>query len=79
MSSRMGMADGRCFTIHSSAQLYNDFIMKQNGVSYEDNYAYRKLLQTKGPELFAAQFQSQVTPDGCASCHVPLVNISDTY
>jgi hypothetical protein len=70
----MGMADGRCFTIHSSAQLYNDFVMKQNGISYEDNYAYRKLLQSKGPELFAA-----AVPEGCGQCLAPLLNLSDTY
>ena len=52
MSQRLGMADGRCFTVNSSSQLYNNYLMKKNGVSYEDNYSYRKLLQTKGPQLF---------------------------
>ena len=52
MSQRLGMADGRCFTVNSSSQLYNNYLMKTNGVSYEDNYSYRKLLQTKGPALF---------------------------
>lgn len=79
MSSRMGMADGRCFTIHSAAQLYNDHIMKQNNIMYEDNYSFRKLLQSKGPELFKDVHQVQFTPDGCAQCHAPLLNISDTY
>ena len=37
MSQRLGMADGRCFTINSSAQLTNNFIMNQNGVKLEDN------------------------------------------
>ena len=45
------MADGRCFTINSSAQLTNNYIMKQNGISFEDNYSYRQLLQKSGPEL----------------------------
>ena len=76
MSSRMGMADGRCFTIHSSAQLYNDHIMKQNNIAYEDNYSFRKLLQTKGPALFEDQ---QSKTEGCATCHTPLLKISDTY
>ena len=30
MSQRLGMADGRCFTINSSAQLFNNYVMKQN-------------------------------------------------
>jgi len=51
MSQRLGMADGRCFTISSSAQLTNNYIMKQNGISFEDNYSYRQLLQKNGPEL----------------------------
>ena len=71
----MGMADGRCFTIHSSAQLYNDHIMKQNNIAYEDNYSFRKLLQTKGPALF----EDHAKPEGCATCHTPLLKISDTY
>ena len=37
MSQRLGMADGRCFTIHSSAQLTNNYLMEQNGISFEDN------------------------------------------
>ena len=51
MSQRLGMADGRCFTVNSSAQLFNNYVMKQNGISFEDNYSYRKLLQSQGPQL----------------------------
>ena len=51
MSQRLGMADGRCFTINSSNQLYNNYVMKENGISFEDNYSFRKLLQKKGPEI----------------------------
>jgi hypothetical protein len=51
MSQRLGMADGRCFTMNSSAQLTNNYIMKQNGIAFEDNYSYRQLLQKNGPEL----------------------------
>ena len=32
MSQRLGMADGRCFTINNSSMLYNDFLMTQNGI-----------------------------------------------
>jgi hypothetical protein len=66
MSQRLGMADGRCFTINSSAQLMNNYIMNQNGVSLEDNYSYRQLLQKQGPELLTKlQEQSRATCDPC--------------
>ena len=66
MSQRLGMADGRCFTINSSAQLMNNYIMNQNGVSLEDNYSYRQLLQKQGPELLTKlQEQSRATCDSC--------------
>ena len=51
MSQRLGMADGRCFTVNSSNQLLNNYLMKQNGITFEDNYSFRKILQQKGPEL----------------------------
>ena len=44
MSQRLGMADGRCFTVQSSIQLLNNHIMKNNGISLEDNYSFRQLL-----------------------------------
>ena len=47
MSQRLGMADGRCFTVNTSNQLLNNYIMKQNGISFEDNYSFRKMLQEK--------------------------------
>ena len=64
MSQRMGMADGRCFTISTASSLLNDYIMTQNNIAYEDNYSYRQLLQSKGPELI------QATPNitGCNLC-----------
>ena len=66
MSQRLGMADGRCFTINSSAQLTNNYLMKQNGITFEDNYNYRQLLQKQGPELLnKVQEQSRTTCDQC--------------
>jgi hypothetical protein len=60
------MADGRCFTINSSAQLTNNYLMKQNGITFEDNYNYRQLLQKQGPELLnKVQEQSRTTCDPC--------------
>ena len=68
MYQRLGMADGRCFTINSSAQLTNDYVMKQNGIAYQDNYSYRQLLQKSGPEVLSKmQEQSRSSCDSCNS------------
>lgn len=75
MSQRMGMADGRCFTINTSSQLLNDYVMRQNNIAYEDNYSYRKFLQQKGPEFMS--MDSQVS--GCNMCHKPLLQVPDIY
>jgi hypothetical protein len=79
MSQRLGMADGRCFTINSSAQLTNNFLMKQNGIVFEDNYSYRQLLQKSGPELLSQIQSKQGTGGSCNTCDVPLLNMSKIY
>jgi hypothetical protein len=71
----MGMADGRCFTINTSSQLLNDYVMQQNKIAYEDNYAYRQLLQRKGPELLTNDTQVS----GCNLCHKPLLQVPNIY
>jgi len=75
MSQRLGMADGRCFTINNSSMLYNDFLMTQNGIRFEDNYSFRKLLQEKGPDMLI-KTEDQDQP--CGMCHSTL-NLSGTY
>jgi len=75
MSQRMGMADGRCFTINTAAGLLNDYIMKKNNIAYEDNYKYRQLLQQKGPELLS----QDTKVSGCNVCHTPLMQVPDIY
>ena len=78
MSQRLGMADGRCFTVNTSAQLLNNYVMKKNGITFEDNYSYRQLLQKQGPELMS-QIQDEQGTKKCNSCDNPLVNSSDIY
>ncbi len=51
MSQRLGMADGRCHTINNSSMLYDNYLKAQHGIAPENNYAFRQLLQQKGPEL----------------------------
>ena len=78
MSQRLGMADGRCFTMNSSAQLLNNYVMKQNGITFEDNYSYRKLLQTQGPSLLT-KVQEQQGNGNCNTCDKPLLKMPDIY
>ena len=88
MSQRLGMADGRCFTIGTSAQLLNDYVMKSNGIQYQDNYSYRQLLQKQGPQIVQQieklQHVGQVQrPNNfvnqCQSCNKPLLKMPDIY
>lgn len=78
MSQRFGAADGRCFTVYTASGLLNDHIMKTNGISYEDNYSYRKLLQSKGPAIFD-EISSQQKMIGCTTCDVALLKVPGTY
>jgi len=78
MSQRLGMADGRCFTMNSSSQLFNNYIMKQNGISFEDNYSFRKMLQEKGPEILKPVQNLQGT-EKCGSCNVALLKMPGIY
>ena len=77
MSQRLGMADGRCYTINSSSQLYNNYVMKQNGISFEDNYSFRKLLQQKGPEILRPSQDQQKTQRG--TCDKALLKMPNIY
>ena len=88
MSQRLGMADGRCFTISAANSLLNDYMMKQQNINYEDNYAYRKFLQQRGPaalkEIEALQTSGarpvpRNSVNQCQSCDTPLLKMSDIY
>ncbi len=85
MSQRLGMADGRCFTISTSSQLLNDYVMNSNGVALADNYSYRKLLQQRGPEIvndiqaLQSSAAGAARPPHCQSCDKPLLKVPNTY
>ena len=53
MSTRLGMADGRCLTVTTSSRIFNEELAYKNGIDVRDNYTYRQFLQT--------------TPDQCES------------
>ena len=76
MSQRLGMADGRCFTIHSASQLTNSYLMQQNGIDKVDNYSFRQALQKQGPEFLSKlQEQSRAKCDPCDN----YTDMSNTY
>ena len=79
MSQRMGMADGRAFTIASSSGLLNDFIMEKNGIQYADNYSFRKALQKQGPALLDVVTQNQEIDVCRATVTETLLKIPNTY
>jgi hypothetical protein len=64
MSTRIGMADGRCLTSFDSTNIVNDIIMSKNGIAYQDNYAYRQFLQSKGPEALNLPLQNAACRNG---------------
>ena len=64
MSQRIGMADGRCLTSFDSTNIVNDIIMEKNGIAYQDNYAYRQFLQSKGPDAFNLPLQNAACRTG---------------
>jgi len=64
MSTRIGMADGRCLTSFDSTNIVNDIIMQKNGIAYQDNYAYRQFLQNNGPEALRLPLKNAACSTG---------------
>ena len=86
MSTRLGMADGRCFTISTASSLFNDYVMDSNKIPYVDNYGYRQLLQKQGPAAVESLVNA-AQPFGnnmrgyplCTECVNPLLKVPGTY
>lgn len=64
MSQRYGMADGRCITSFDSSRIMNDFIMQKNGVQFQDNFKFRTMLQSKGPDAFSLPLKNAACRTG---------------
>lgn len=73
------MADGRCFSINSSSQLVNNYIMQQANIRMEDNYSYRQFLQKNGPAILNTIQESVQGTGPCLSCDKPLLDLRDMY
>jgi len=87
MSQRLGAADGRAFTISTSSKLFDNYLMTSHKVPLVDNYAYRMLLQQKGPEIVkkVQKLQTHGQRPGpndinqCTSSDRPLLKIPGIY
>jgi hypothetical protein len=77
MSQRLGMADGRCFTIGTAATLFNDHVALKNGLMLQDNYSFRNLLQKAGPAILDVAPIKRQGP--CIQCNQPLLVVKNTY
>lgn len=62
MSTRLGMGADRCFNVYESSRIYNDVIMTKQGIAYEDNLAYRRYLQEKGPDAYVVLADAACRP-----------------
>jgi len=86
MSTRLGMADGRCFTISTADSLFNNYVMEQNKIPFVDNYTYRQFLQKQGPDAIERVVGS-IQPVGggmrgsplCTECNIPIVKVPNLY
>ena len=85
MSQRLGMSDGRCFTIYTNSNLLNDAIMSAGVMMPEDNYSYRTVLKEDGHKILESmvsfQTSEQRTPNSvsCLSCNRPLLKVTTPY
>ena len=68
MSTRIGMADGRCITSYDSNRITNDVIMAQNNIMFQNNYEYRMFLQSQGPDALKLPLQNAACRTG--GCYV---------
>ena len=79
MSQRLGMADGRAYTISTSSQLFNNYLMRESRIPLENNYAYSQLLQKQGPSLINNVTAKVQGDTQCNEFHTPLVKVKGHY
>ena len=87
MSQRLGPADGRAFTIATSAKLLDNYIMSSHDISPVNNYQYRQLLQSQGSQVIhriqnlqqVGQRPAQSAVNQCYSADRPLLKVAGIY
>ena len=67
MSTRLGMGADRCFNVYESSRIYNDIVMKKQGIAYEDNLSFRRYLQEKGPDAYFVPADAACRPPAFSS------------
>jgi hypothetical protein len=72
MSTRIGMADGRCITSYDSNRIMSDFMMSQKGIAFQDNYKWRQTLQNTDPAALGLPLKNAACRGG-----VPKVLVED--
>jgi len=77
MSTRIGMADGRCLTEFTSNRLLTDAIYDGNKIDKYDNYSFRMMAQQKGPEGFQGPLRNAACRSGEVSVLVSNAEGSD--
>lgn len=87
MSTRLGPADGRAFTIATSSKLLDNYVMNAHDINAVDNYSYRQLLQSQGPQVVhriqnlqeAGQRPAPSSINQCYSADRPLLKMPGIY
>lgn len=87
MSTRLGPADGRAFTIATSSKLLDNYVMNTHNIDAVDNYSYRKMLQSQGPKIVhriqdlqeAGQRPAPSAVNQCVSADRPLLKVPGIY
>ena len=67
MSTRIGMADGRCLTDFTSSKLLHETLMQQKNIGVEDNYKFRMMAQQDGPDGFSLPLRNAACRNGQVS------------
>lgn len=50
MSTRLGMADGRCIQDFTPSRILHEELMSRAGINVYDNYSFRQMAQKAGPD-----------------------------
>jgi hypothetical protein len=61
------MGADRCFNVYESSRIYNDIVMKKQGIAYEDNLSFRRYLQEKGPDAYFVPADAACRPPAFSS------------
>ena len=67
MSTRIGMADGRCIQDFTPSRILHEELMSRAGINVYDNYSFRQMAQQKGPDAFELPLRNAACRTGQVS------------